>query len=169
MKIFIIETLVLVVLFTVICLIMCSNVDEHLNWVALNYPPEVVEYLIGEGRIDIPKTLTRKEKMKKKLPIAIFFIIILSAIVWHINGCRTFFSAFITCFGIWTIVDWYDALVLDCLWFCHSKKIRVSGTEHMDKAYKDYMFHIKGSAFGMIIGFVVSVLVGVVVVAASFL
>ena len=43
---------------------------------------------------------------------------------------------------IWLIIDWYDALVLDSIWFCHSKKVRIPGTEDMEE-YKDYCFHIK--------------------------
>lgn len=163
MKVFVIETLIILILFTIICVNNCLNVEKHMDWVALNYPPKVVEYLISEGRIDIPKKLTRKERMIKKLPIAIVMVIILATVVHFVNGCHTFDSAFLTCFGIWFIVDWYDALILDCLWFCHSKRIRVKGTENMDKEYEDYMFHIKGSAFGMIIGAVVSILVGIII------
>lgn len=40
---------------------------------------------------------------------------------------------------------------MDCLWFCHSKKVVIPGTEGM-KEYKDYLFHIKGSLKGMLLG-----------------
>ena len=33
----------------------------------------------------------------------------------------------------------------------------------MDKEYRDYLYHIKGSAVGMVLGLVVSLLVGVAV------
>lgn len=33
--------------------------------------------------------------------------------------------------------------VLDWGIFCHSKKLRIPGTEDMDKDYKDYLFHAK--------------------------
>ena len=52
---------------------------------------------------------------------------------------------------IWLIIDWYDALILDCLWFCHSKKVRIPGTEDMEE-YRDYRFHIRQSCIGMALG-----------------
>ena len=46
-------------------------------------------------------------------------------------------------------MDGYDAFVLDCVWFCHSKRCVIPGTEDLVDAYHDYMFHIKESAVGM--------------------
>ena len=63
---------------------------------------------------------------------------------------------------IWTIVDWYDAFILDCGWFCHSKKCIIPGAEDLTDAYHDYMFHIKGSAVGMLIGLPCCLIPGVV-------
>ena len=39
----------------------------------------------------------------------------------------------------------------------------------MDREYKDYLYHIKGSAVGMVIGLAVSLLVGAVVTLMSFI
>ena len=41
---------------------------------------------------------------------------------------------------IWLIIDWYDALVLDSIWFCHSKKVRIPGTEFFqtEKGMEEY-------------------------------
>lgn len=58
------------------------------------------------------------------------------------------------------VVDWYDALVIDCLWFCHSKRCIIPRTEDMTTAYHDYGFHIRGSVKGMLIGPQVCLLVG---------
>ena len=101
--------------------------------------------------------------------IILIVVFILAAIVYFVNDCRTFLSAFGTCMLIWTIIDWYDALILDCLWFCHSKKVRMAGTEDMDKEYKDYLYHIRGSAVGMVLGLVVSLLVGTAVTLLSII
>ena len=60
-------------------------------------------------------------------------------------------QGFIESYLIWLIIDWYDALILDCIWFCHSRKVRILGTEEM-KEYKDYRFHIKQSCIGMLLG-----------------
>ena len=59
-------------------------------------------------------------------------------------------------------MDWWDALVIDCIWFCHSKKAVIPGTEGM-KEYKDYWFHIKGALIGMLYGVPAAILVGLIV------
>ena len=64
------------------------------------------------------------------------------------------------------VVNIYDMLVLDWGIFCHSKKLRISGTEDMDKDYKDYLFHAKGAMKGTVIGIVVAILSGVIILVA---
>ena len=66
-------------------------------------------------------------------------------------------------FIIWSIINWYDAIVLDCIWFCHSKQFIIAGTEDMTKEYHNYWFHIKGSIIGELIGFIVCLIVGLIV------
>lgn len=51
------------------------------------------------------------------------------------------------------------ALVIDCLWVCHDRRVRIPGTENM-KEYKDYWFHIRGSFMGQALGMPVALLVG---------
>lgn len=60
---------------------------------------------------------------------------------------------------IWTVVNWYDAFVIDCLWVCHDRRVRIPGTEDM-KEYQDYWFHIKGSLNGQVLGLPVALLAG---------
>ena len=55
-------------------------------------------------------------------------------------------------YGLWLIVDWYDAIVIDILWLCHSKTYILPGTEDMTEAYHDYGYHVKASCVGMLIG-----------------
>ena len=40
--------------------------------------------------------------------------------------------------------------------FCHSKKLRIPGTEDMEKKYKDYFFHAKGAFIGTLLGVVIA-------------
>lgn len=61
------------------------------------------------------------------------------------------------------VVNIYDMLVLDWGIFCHSKKLRILGTEDMDKDYKDYLFHAKGAMKGTVIGIIVAILSGVMI------
>ena len=56
----------------------------------------------------------------------------------------------------------YDALVLDCLWFCHCKAVRIPGTEEMAE-YRDYRFHLRQSCIGMLLGLPICAAVGALV------
>jgi hypothetical protein len=60
-------------------------------------------------------------------------------------------------------VNIYDLIVLDWGIFCHSKKLRISGTEDMEKEYKDYMFHVRGACIGIVLGLIVALLSGCIV------
>ena len=65
----------------------------------------------------------------------IVFIPLFSFVVYKFNGADTFFKGFIDSYIIWTVIAWFDALVVDCIWFCHSEKVKIKGTEDM-KEYK---------------------------------
>ena len=76
------------------------------------------------------------------------FVVILSLILRYVNGCTSFLQAFGTGFLLWTIVNLWDAIVLDILWFCHDPHFVLKGTEDMVSDYHDYGFHIKGFFIG---------------------
>lgn len=80
-----------------------------------------------------------------------------------VNGCTTFAQAFAGGFVLWTIVNLYDALVLDILWFCHDPYFVFKGTEDMVEEYHNYWFHIKGFFIGEALALVVCALAGLVV------
>ena len=82
------------------------------------------------------------------------------AIVAYFSGCREFVDTFFHVFMLFFVVNIYDMLVLDWGIFCHSKKLRIPGTEDMDKDYKDYLFHVRGALMGNVIGIIVAILSG---------
>ena len=95
--------------------------------------------------------------------LGVIVLVILSVLVLKkINHAETFFEGFISSYIIWLSIAWFDALIIDCLWFCHSKRMRIPGTEDM-KEYKDYLFHIKQSCIGTIIGLPSCALIGLLV------
>ena len=54
------------------------------------------------------------------------------------NGAVSFWAAFGTGFLLWTIVNLWDVIVLDILWFCHDPRFVFKGTEDMTQDYHDY-------------------------------
>lgn len=154
-----IESIVGIVLFTVI--IVSLTLKDPLTSVG-DYPPAIQKKCIELGLIEDRKTrFTKSDYIRKGIAI-IVFAIVFAFVLNKFNGADTFLKGFGISYLIWFIIDWYDALVLDCIWFCHSKKVRIPGTEDMVE-YKDYLFHIKQSCIGMLLGLPVCLLTGLFV------
>lgn len=110
-------------------------------------------------KMEKPRVL---ESIKRKWPAIIIFGVVIGLFVHFLNGANNFLYAFGVSYGLWVIVDWYDALVMDIGYFCHSKKVRIPGTEDMIKDYQDYWFHIKASLVGMLLGLPTCFIAGIV-------
>lgn len=126
-----------------------------------NYPPKIQERVksLDMYKDKIP---TMKNMFLMKSIACIVWLIVIVLVLRYINGCDTFLSAFSTGLLLWTLVNVFDALVMDIGWFCHSKRVILPGTEDM-KEYKDYWFHIKESLKGELIGIVVCALAGIII------
>ncbi len=152
MTAFIIEAIVLCAVFTASCMSLVGQIGKNPELAKLNYPEPIVQRLILLGKISGEKPLSLAQRVRKKWPALLILGILLGLIVRYVNGCTTFGAAFGESYLLWAIVDWYDALVLDCIWFCHCPRCVIPGTEDLTDAYHDYWFHIKGSFVGMLIG-----------------
>ena len=153
-----VECIILCLIFTAMVALMMNNPIATLY----NYPPKIQERVksLKQYKDKIP---TNKNKFVTKSLAALFIVILFSLILRYINGYTTFVEGFGYSFFIWSVVNVYDAVVMDIIWFCHSKKVILEGTEDMIKEYHDYMFHIKQSLIGMIIGSVVCIFIGIVI------
>lgn len=148
-----------IALFTII--VVPSVLKNPLGAIS-DYPPAIRKRCVELGLIEnSEKRFTAKDYIRKGIAL-IIFAILFAFVLYRINGANTFLEGFILSYIIWLSIDWYDALILDCTWFCHSKKIRIPGTEDM-KEYKDYIFHIKQSCIGMLLGLPTSVIIGLLV------
>ena len=156
--IIVIESVVLCLLFTLMVYGMSRDPIKQLY----NYPPKIQERvrLLPEYEGRIP---TQKNKLAAKLTASVLFIVILSLILRYVNGCTSFLQAFGTGFLLWTIVNLWDAIVLDIFWFCHDPYFVLKGTEDMVSDYHDYWFHIKGFFIGEILACAVCAIAAAVV------
>lgn len=125
-----------------------------------SYPPAIVARAEELGLVTRERKRRAPKVIAAKLAFCLIAAILLAVTLRIFNGADTFLSGFVTSFLLWLVVDWYDALIIDCLWFCHSKRCIILGTEDMTEAYHDYGFHIRESAKGMLIGLPVCLLVG---------
>ena len=162
--ILVIESIVLCTLFTLMVYIMSRNPIETLY----NYPPKIQERVMSldDYKDQIP---TQKNKLIAKVGASLLFVVILAVILRFINGYTTFLQAFFYGFLLWTIVNAYDAIVLDIIWFCHDPRFVLKGTEDMVEEYHNYWFHIKGFFIGEGLAIVVCALAGLIVSLMSYL
>ncbi len=156
--IILIESLLLCLIFTLMVYIISRKPIQTLY----NYPPKIQERVMSlEAYKDqIP---TRKNKLTAKCGASILFVIVISLILRYINGYTSFLQAFGWGFLLWTVVNLFDLIVLDIIWFCHDPYFVFKGTEDMVDEYHNYRFHIKGFFIGEMLALVVCALAGVVV------
>ena len=156
--IIVIECIALCLLFTLMVYIMSRKPIETLY----NYPPKIQERVksMEEYKDKIPTT---KNKIVAKSLAAILIVIIVSLILRYINGYTTFIEGFGYSLLIWTIINIYDAVVMDIMWFCHDPYFVFKGTEDMEKEYHNYWFHIKESLKGEVIALLVCAIVGLII------
>ncbi len=152
------ESIVLCVLFTIMVYIMSREPIKTLY----NYPPNIQERVksLDKYKDKIP---TQKNRIFAKSLASILIIVIISLILRYVNGYTTFLEGFGYGFLLWTIVNIYDAVVMDIIWFCHDPYFVFKGTEDMTKEYHNYWFHIKESLKGEVIALIVCALVGLVI------
>jgi len=156
--ILVIESIALCVLFTIMVYIMSREPIKTLY----NYPPKIQERVksLDEYKDKIP---TQKNKIFAKSFASILIIAIISLILRYVNGYTTFIEGFGYGFLLWTIVNIYDAVVMDIIWFCHDPYFVFKGTEDMVDEYHNYWFHIKGSLIGEVLALVICAIVGLVI------
>ncbi len=156
--IIVIESIVLCLTFTVMVYIMSREPIKTLY----NYPPKIQERVksLEEYKDKIP---TNKNKLTAKLGASVIFLVIIALVLRYVNGCTTFMDSFVNGFLLWTIVNLYDAVVMDIIWFCHDKQFVFKGTEDMVKEYHNYWFHIKGFFIGEVLALVICALAGLII------
>ena len=156
-NIYITECIGMVIVFTAMIMIpLCKNPI----WWIHDYPKEIQEeYFKTHERIPTnPLSLGVALKKGFALLVALGIMVVLMVAA----GANDFLSAFLLSYGIWFVIDWYDCFFLDWVLFANIKKIRLPGTEHMDKEYHQKKYHFVHSVIGMGLGLVPCLLCGVI-------
>ena len=127
-----------------------------------NYPPAIQDKVLEIGLITKEQKSKSKKIILKKIIALIILVFMIAFVVHKFNNANSFIDGFKYSYILWVIVNFWDALIIDCLWFCHSKRVIIKGTEGM-KEYKDYWFHIKGAFKGCLYGLPACLVVGLLV------
>ena len=156
---FLIESLVACAIFSLFVFLMSRDPVKTI----FNYPPAIIERCKQLELVDEGNRPGGTGFYAKKIAALLVFGVLLGLLVRYVNGCTSFLQAFGTGFLLWTIVNLWDAIVLDILWFCHDPHFVLKGTEDMVSDYHDYRFHIKGFFIGEGIALIVCALAGLAV------
>ena len=148
--IILIESIILCLLFTIMVFIMSRDPIKTIY----NYPPKIQERVKSLQKYE-DKIPTNNNKIVIKLFASILFLIIICVVLRYINGYKTFLDSFKYGFLLWTIVNLWDVIVLDIIWFCHDKQFVIEGTEDMVDEYHNYLFHIKGFFIGEVLALII--------------
>lgn len=107
-----------------------------------DYPPEIqAEYYRSQGTVKSKKRLNVLMVIKKIVAIIAFAF--LFAWLLHLAGATTFWQGVgLTWIYMLCIFAW-DTFFLDWVLFANIKRVRLPGTEHMEKAYHQKWFHVK--------------------------
>ena len=156
--IFLIESVIACGLFTLFVLMMSRNPIKSI----FNYPPAIIERCDQRGLVNASNRPGGTAFYAKKILALVVFGVLLGLLVRYVNGCETYICGALTAYALWVVVNWFDALVLDCIWFCHDKHFVIPGTEDMTDAYHDYWFHIRGALIDMQLGIPAAMVAGCV-------
>lgn len=127
-----------------------------------NYPPDIQEaYFKTHERIDV-SARSKSVILAKSFGIVLFTGILLVCSL--LAGAKTFWQGFLLTFGLMAWIGAYDTFFLDWVLFANLPMFRLEGTEHMDQAYHQKWFHLKGMLFpGIVFALIPSALVGLLI------
>ena len=102
-----------------------------------------------------------------KVLVSIVFAVLLSGLA-YIAGARSFGIGCLYSYITWFVVNLFDVIVLDIGILAHWKKVRLPGTEDMDKEYAaNKGKSILDGLWGLLIGIPVSCLCGLLIMLVS--
>lgn len=152
----------LIVLFTMFTLIVVPVILKNPLSMVHDYPTDIYLKAIELGLVKESQKRNSKIFRLKRVIAVLVIGSVFGLVVHYFNGANDFLTGAGYTYILWSAANWFDALVIDCLWFCHSSRVIIPGTEGM-KGYKDYLFHIKGSLKGMLLGIPSALVAGIFV------
>ena len=156
------EALAFAAIFTAIVFLAYRGDRKYSAAGVYNYPPDIrEEYFKTHERMDV-SAKSKKVIFTKSLGILVFTGILLACAL--LAGAETFWQGFLLAFGLMVWIGAYDTFFLDWVLFANLRMFRLEGTEHMDRAYHQKWFHLKGMLFpGILFALIPAAAVGLLV------
>ena len=155
--------LIKMLIFSILFTVMCFKTTGKNNTAQIhNYPTEIQEeYFKTHERIPT-EPLSKRVVLTKGIAVLVFAAMLV--IMAFLAGAETFLQGFLFAFGMMAWIGAYDTFFIDWVLFANMKRFRLEGTEHMDKAYHQKWFHLKGMLFpGIVVALIPAALVGLAV------
>lgn len=107
-----------------------------------DYPPEIQEqYYKSQNKESVKEQMTFAMKIKKVVALIAFMFIF--AWMLHIAGADSFIQGVLLSYLYMLVLFCWDTFFLDWVLFANIKRLRLPGTEEMEKEYHQKWFHIK--------------------------
>ena len=156
----IIECIIICVIMWVICFLLTGNDSKNLNGLR-SYPIEVQDI--------IKKDKKYKDKIKPTNMIKVFISnLIMFSIILFIFGlfikAENFIGNFINILILGEVLNLFDLIVIDLLWWRNTKRIRFSDIPEKEK-YQDPKQHIGSFERGIIMYLIIAVIDGIILTA----
>lgn len=107
-----------------------------------DYPPEIQAEYYRSQNMQATKAKLTKLMIVKKI-VAVVAFLFLFAWMAHLAGATTFWQGVLLTAVYIFCVFAFDTFFLDWVLFANIKRVRLPGTEHMDKEYRQKWFHVK--------------------------
>lgn len=107
-----------------------------------DYPPEIQEEYYRSQQKEATKKTLSKIMVVKKI-VAVLILLFLFAWMAHKAGAETFLQGLLAVYGYMIVLAAFDTCFLDWILFANIRRIRLPGTEHMEKEYHQKWFHVK--------------------------
>ena len=158
-RVILIEMAAFAAIFTAIVLFAYRGGRKYSAAAIHNYPPDIrEEYFKTHERVEVSYK-SGSVILAKGLGVLIFTGVLLVCALF--TGAGTFRQGFGLAFGLMAWIGVYDTCFLDWVLFANLPMFRLEGTEHMDEAYHQKRFHVRGLLFpGILFALIPSAVVG---------
>ncbi|MCD8346581.1 MAG: hypothetical protein LUD16_01280 [Lachnospiraceae bacterium] len=132
------------------CVVMCAVFGLFVFGMLLvnpvsfigDYPPEIqAQYYSSQRKEAVKVKMTFLTIFRKSIGIIAFLFVF--AWMAHIAGAEAFVDGLLLVYGYMIVLAAFDTCFLDWVLFANIKRVRLPGTEHMDRAYHQKWFHVK--------------------------
>ena len=157
-----IEAIAFAALFTAVILFAYRGDRKNSAGAVHNYPPDIQEEYFKTHERVVVSYRSKKVLLTKGIGLLVFTAVLLVCAL--LAGAADFRQGFWLTFGLMVWIGVYDTFFLDWVLFANLSMFRLEGTEHMDRAYHQKWFHVKGMLFpGIIFALIPALLVGLLV------